>query len=309
MAGTLRRFAGAHPERGSVTIILVFSLTAILGLAALSVDVARLHLARQRVAAVADAAALSGAQFLPDDRVGAVAAVREYLGKNGVNPDAMVINVNEAQRTLTVTVEARVTYTFARVLGKNADFVRAGAVARIAPLSGSDRVVPLGVVQADWQLGDPVTLKAGSNVGHLSPGNYGALALGGSGANSYENNLQNGYTGWIRVGDWLRTEPGNMAEPTRRALQSRISQDPFVTFQTVRKQSPRIVIIPVLESFTVNGRGEVKCVGFGAFFLESVGDQGNDRGTVHGRFLRYVVTGEAGGDTPDFATYTIKLTH
>ncbi|HYG58541.1 MAG TPA: Tad domain-containing protein [Symbiobacteriaceae bacterium] len=309
----LSRFATApqlRQEQGSVTVMVVFSLVAVMGLAALVTDVGRLYLARQRVVAVADAAALSGAQFLPGDRVGAVQAVREYLGKNGVDPDTVIIGMSDTEKILSVTVELQVDYTFARILGHATDLVRAGAVAQVAPVTGFNNVTPLGVVQADWKLGDPVILKASSGSGGtLSPGNYGPLALGSRGANTYENNLRNGYGDWIRAGDMLTTETGNMAQPTQRALQDRLALDPFATYETVSRHSPRILILPVLESFTVNGRGEVKCVGFGAFFLDGVGTQGNDRGTVYGRFLRFVVTGESTGEGPDFATYTIKLTH
>lgn len=296
-------------ERGAVTVVMAVAMTAMIGLVALGTDVGRLYIAQQRIATVADAAALSGAQFLPHDRNGALAAVQQYLTKNGIDPRSVTVSVSEAERTLSVTVEDTVVYTFARIFGTPTGRVEASAVARVASVTGYNNVVPLGVVQADWQLGDPVVLKASSGTGHYSPGNYGALTMGGRGASSFEANVANGYTGWIRAGDLLPTEPGNMAGPTERALESRISQDRHATWATVRKGSPRIIVIPVLESFEVNGRGEVKIVGFGAFFVERVGTQGSEQGSVHGRFLRYVVTGESTGSGGDFATYTIKLTH
>ncbi|HWI52942.1 MAG TPA: Tad domain-containing protein [Symbiobacteriaceae bacterium] len=299
-----------HAQEGAVTVVVAVAMVALIGLVALGTDVGRMYIAQERVATVADAAALSGAQFLPNDRDGAFAAVATYLTKNGVDPRSVTISLNESERTLAVVVDDTVTYTFARIFGQARGRVQASAVARVASLSGYNNVVPLGVVQADWQLGDPVILKAtpGSG-GHYSPGNYGALSLGGRGASTYEGNLANGYSGWLRAGDLILTETGNMAEPTRRALERRIASDPLATYASVRKGSARIIVIPVLESFDVNGRGEVKIVGFGAFFLEGVDSQGSDRGTVHGRFLRYVVTGESDGSSSDFATYTIKLTH
>lgn len=297
-------------ETGAVTVVMAVAMTAMIGLVALGTDVGRLYVAKQRIATVADAAALSGAQFLPHDRNGAVEAVQQYLTKNGVDPRSVTVSVSEAERTLSVTVEDTVVYTFARIFGNPTGRVEASAVARVASVTGYNNVVPLGVVQADWQLGDPVVLKASAGGGgHYSPGNYGALTMGGRGASSFEANVAEGYDGWIRVGDLLPTETGNMAGPTERALQSRIANDPHATWATVRKGSPRIIIIPVLASFDVNGRGEVEIVGFGAFFVERVGTQGNERGSVYGRFLRYVVTGESTGSGGDFAAYTIKLTH
>jgi Flp pilus assembly protein TadG len=296
-------------ERGSVTIIVAIALTVMLALAALAADVGQLYVMRERSAMVADAAALSGAQFLPYDMDRALQTVQTYLDKNGFRGENATIALNRADRTLSVTLQDRVHFTFARVLGRESEVVQAGAVARTAPLTGYNGVVPLGVVQADWKLGDPVVLKAAASNGTLSPGNYGALSLGGRGASNYEQNLQSDYTGWVRSGDWLPTETGDMAGPTLRALQTRIARDPNVTYSTVQKGSSRIIIVPVLASFQVNGRGEVQVVGFGAFFLDGVGTEGSERGTVYGRFLRYHVTGESNGSGPDFAVYTIKLTH
>lgn len=297
-------------RRGSVTILVAVTVVALLGFAALGTDVGRLFLARQHVGAVADAAAISGAQYLPQDRDGAVAAVQTYLQKNGVDPTSVTIQMNDTEQTLTVTVVQKVTYTFARIFGVAGGHVEAQAVARTAPVTGSRTVVPLGVVRQDWNLGDPVVLKASPGTGGtLSPGNYGALSLGGTGASNYEQNLEYGYTGWVRVGDYVTTETGNMAGPTDRALQYRIGLDPFATYGSVTKGSSRIMILPVLDTFQVNGRGEVKVVGLAAFFLDSVGGQGNESGTVRGRFLRYIVQGESDGTGADFATYTIKLTY
>jgi hypothetical protein len=232
------------------------------------------------------------------------------LLRSGVDPGNITMSVDPAQHTVTVTVDGSINYTFARVFGQTTGHVHGAAVAKVATVSGYNNVVPLGVVQSDWKLGSPVTLKAApGGGGFLSPGDFGALSLGGTGAATYENNLRNGYTGWIRVGDLLPTEPGNVAGPTHRAVQARIDLDPYATWATVRKGSPRIVILPVLESFDINGRGEVKVVGFGAFFLEQVNNQGNNLGDVSGRFLRYVVVGESTGTVSDFAAYTIKLTH
>lgn len=293
-----------------MTVVVAAAMAALIGLVALGTDIGRLYIAQERIATVADAAALSGAQFLPHDRDGAITTVQEYLTKNGIDPQSVTIALNEADQTLSVTVEDTVAYTFARIFGAASGRVTANAVARVASVTGYNSVVPLGVVQADWALGDLVTLKSSpGGGGQHGPGNYGALALGGRGAGTYETNLADGYTGWVRAGDWIPTETGNMSEPTRRALQTRLARDPNATYATVRKGSPRILIVPILESFDVNGRGEIHTVGFGAFFLEGVGNQGNDRGTVYGRFLRYVVTGESDGSGADFATYTIKLTH
>lgn len=297
-------------EKGSAATMVAVSMTAIVGLAALGTDVGRLYVERQRLSAVADAAALSGAQHLPVTRDSALSAVYTYLEKNGIDRLAAEVSISDDNREVSVNINNNVAMTFARVIGPDSVPVAGGAVARTSNLSGSAGVVPLGVVRDDWVLGEQVTLKnSPGNGGLLSPGNFGALALGGNGASRYENNIRYGYADMIRVGDWLTTEPGDMSGPTERAIEHRIDQDPHVTFENVRKNSPRVVIVPMLDRFTTNGRGEVQVIGFAAFFLESVDGHGNNRGAVTGRFLRYIVEGESNGSGGDFGLLTIKLIH
>ncbi|MGE5672772.1 MAG: hypothetical protein ACM3XM_02655, partial [Mycobacterium leprae] len=80
-------------------------------------------------------------------------------------------------------------------------------------------------------------------------------------------------------------------------------------YDTVRRNSPRLVQVPILESSQVNGRGEVHVIGFGVFFLEQGIDQGNDKGEVIGRFVRLNLQGEGSNTAPDLGAYTVKLTH
>lgn len=123
----------------------------------------------------------------------------------------------------------------------------------------------------------------------------------------YEQNLMYGYPDWIRVGDWIETEPGNMASPSVRAGRYRIGLDPLATFETVSPDSPRLLLVPILKDFTVNGRGEVQVVGFAMFFLERVEEKGPDKGEITGRFLRTMAVGEIDSSAPYFGVTRAKL--
>ncbi len=294
-------------EGGSVAILVVAAITAIMGLAALGTDVGRLYVERQRLMTVVDAAALSGAQKLPGDPAAAVAATQDYLQKNGIDPSTANITVSDDGREVHVEMARMVPLTFARVLGVSESQVSTRAVARTDNLSGYYGAAPLGVPEADWQIGQQISLKLAPQDGTVSPGNYQALALGRAGASSYENNLMYGYPAWLRAGDWVDTETGNMAGPTVRAVNYRIDQDPFATWDTATRQSPRLVVVPILESFTVKGKGQVHVVGFGTFFLEQAIDHGNDKGEIIGRFVRFYAGGEASPSVPDFGVYSTKL--
>ncbi|HYF94086.1 MAG TPA: Tad domain-containing protein [Symbiobacteriaceae bacterium] len=303
MARRVRR----ESERGSVAIIVAGAMVAIAGLTAMGTDVGRLMVEKQRLSVTADAAALAGVTKLPGDPEGAVDALNTYLNKNGINPNTAVVQVSADQRQISVSLSRQVDMTFARVIGIPQSPVQAGAAARIAPISGVHGAVPLGVPRAAWNVGERVYLKLDADAGTISPGNYQALALGKSGASAYEANLMNGYQSWIRADDWVDTETGNMAGPTIRAINHRISADPAAVWDTATRQSPRLVLVPVLEDFNVNGRGQVHVIGFATFFLENAFENGSNRGEIVGRFVKMIAEGESTGTAPDLGLYSIKL--
>lgn len=294
-------------ERGSVVVVIAAAMVAIAGLAALGTDVGRLFVERQRLSSAADAASLAGVTRLPADPGGAVSVVNTYLTRNGVDPALATVQVSADQKEISVALTRQVEMTFARVIGLRRSPVASGAAARIAPISGIFGAAPLGVPRADWNFGDRVRLKMDATTGPIAPGNYQALALGRTGASSYEANLMNGYQNWIRADEWVDTETGNMAGPTVRAVQYRINQDLYSTWETVNRLSPRLVKVPILENYEVNGRGQVHVIGFAMFFLEQAFDNGANRGEIVGRFMRMVSEGEANGAAPDLGLYAIKL--
>lgn len=292
-------------ERGSVITLVVFAMTAMIGLAALGTDVGRLYLERQRLVTVADAAALSAAQRLPYQPDVARADARTYLLKNGFDPNQATVAVSSDQHRVSINLSRTVALTFARIIGQKQTKVDGGATAWSANLSGYQGAAPLAVPKDDWQLGQQVYLKLGPGDG--SSGNYQALALGRRGAATYEQNLMYGYEEWIRIGDWVETETGNMAGPTVRAVKQRVSEDPLATYTDVSRQSPRLLVIPIVDDFNVNGRSEVHVVGFAVFFLEAASETDSNTGEVVGRFLRIVLDGEGSDTAPDFGAHITKL--
>jgi len=96
-----------------------------------------------------------------------------------------------------------------------------------------------------------------------------------------------------------------MSGPTSDGVRYRISLDPYATFDTVTHDSPRIIIVPIIDNLDVNGREPVQIVGFGAFFLESVGGSGN-KNYVTGRFMRMYIVGEQGSAT-DYGVRNVRL--
>lgn len=96
-------------ERGQATILMTLLLVALIGAAALSVDIGRGALAQFRMQAATDAAALAGATALPANPGTAVTLAQQYADTNGapastvsVSPDAREITVRAAQTLPTV---------------------------------------------------------------------------------------------------------------------------------------------------------------------------------------------------------------
>ncbi|HEX6988796.1 MAG TPA: pilus assembly protein TadG-related protein [Bacillota bacterium] len=292
-----------HDERGAVTYLVAGALVAVMGFGALALDAGRLYIERVHLQTVAEAAALAGAGSLPNDpdqaRDQALAYVLAHLDPAAVVAD---IDVSADEETITVQLHSDVAMTLARVLGIERSGVAAAAAARVGKAGAAYGAVPLGVFDQDFALGQEYDLKVGS--GSSNCGNYQALALGGQGANNYEENLREGYQGWLEVGDEVDTEPGNMSNPTRRGLEWRIDADPYATWDNHAVTSPRRLLVPIISGLDC-GRDEVTIVGFAVFFLEDI--RGNV--SVVGRFIEAVISAEPvdWDDLGDFGTKVVRL--
>lgn len=76
-------FGKFKDESGQALVIVALSLVVLLGATALSVDLGMAYNAKAKLQAAADAAALAGAQDLPD-AAAAILTAEEYAGLNGV---------------------------------------------------------------------------------------------------------------------------------------------------------------------------------------------------------------------------------
>lgn len=291
--------------RGSV-LVATAAMTAVIVLAAaLTLDVGSMLAERSRLQAVADAAALAGAAGLPDpDRARALA--EEYAQRNGIGPADTAVEVDPDGTRVRVQVSGEAGLWLAPAAGFPSRVrLTAGATAERAAAGAVQGAQPLGVELTDFVLGELYELKLGSH----SPqgphkGNFHALALGEHGADTYKENLAHGYQGWLEAGQEVETEPGNMEGPTREGLRRRLEDDPDSTWDRPRTDSPRVLLVPVIDTFDeVEGRDRVRILGFAAFFLEDVRS-----GEVTGRFIAWTVAGRPGGtEAGDYGTRVIRL--
>lgn len=124
-------------EHGQALIMVVLLLTALLGFAALVVDVGNLYLVKSQLQNAADAAALAGAQDL-ETAINAESTAKNYAEANGVPKSETSVDTtyNNTSSKIEVVASKNVSYTFARVLGLIETDVTARAVAQKSTVGG-----------------------------------------------------------------------------------------------------------------------------------------------------------------------------
>ncbi|MDD2211514.1 MAG: Tad domain-containing protein [Syntrophaceticus schinkii] len=309
-------------EEGSIIVIVALTMTILLGMAALSLDIGCAYLQAGQLQKAVDAAVYSVGRQLPvnvnDEE--AQNAIKDsaisYAALNGVeglNREDVLLEGVVSGFCTEIKVEAAqtVNLNFARVLGLSTlDFTRS-ARAKLSPLSKATSVAPLGVINSELQTrienGDlrHIVLKYGSGGGTQS--SFGALDLDGKGggASDYRLWLSYGYPGEVCVGDILIEESGNIVGPTYQGFSARYDACTHYNAQNGGEgciaehydpTCPRIVKVVV---YTSGDSKTVTVEGFAAFLLE---DQTND-GYITGTFLDMVVPGTTSGKGLEEASY------
>jgi Putative Flp pilus-assembly TadE/G-like len=147
-------------ESGSVLVLVAISLVALLGIAALAIDVGNFRAHRRQLQTAADAGALAGAAQLiqnPSNVCGS-GSQSDYFERRNTNltdPKNLVQNTNldtsfcdVPAGTLSVRVwpsESNVPWWFGRVLGFTSSTVSARARARVVYLKTARGLLPIGV--------------------------------------------------------------------------------------------------------------------------------------------------------------------
>jgi Flp pilus assembly protein TadG len=289
-----RRFS-----RGQTAVIRAAALPALLGSVAMSTDVAILYYNWSILRKAVDAAALAGAAYLPNFPTTASSTAKTYGTENGINAsDTVSATVSGDDKSITMTATRTVPYYFGKMIGLQTASLSATATAQIEPVGSATNLIPLGfdppTAPQEYQM---YTFKGGQ----VGAGNWGALALGGNGGNTYRNNLENGYSGTVNIGDYVTTETGQLTGPTKQGIDYRmtegVSVDPSIPAgQTISSSTsyslsdPRVVEVPVVNWGNINGKSEVQVLGFAMMWLVST-----DGKSVNAQFIQQV----AADNTPD----------
>ena len=213
-------------ESGQALVLAALAMVVVLGMAALAIDVGMFLQERRDLQNAADAAALAGAVDLPGSPAGAIADATTWAGQNGIGPgelDGVTVSTTYVtDDTITVKVKRDVPWFFARVLGRGSDTISADATARIGSPSVIFNAVPWSLLEsakAGVTYGVEVTLKYSAQA--VAGGDFGVLALGGTGKDIYRENVVNGAE--VTLDSQIPTEPGNAVGPTEGGLEDRLN--------------------------------------------------------------------------------------
>jgi hypothetical protein len=291
-------------ERGQATALTVLCITALLGMAALVLDVGSWYRAQRATQATADAAALAAAHALPHSTGEASALAAEYLAKNG-GGDA---NVTFSTRLIgNDTVNVRVTRNapgvFARLFGIDSVDVGARATARASGLAAARYAAPIAVDERHPLLAcDPVPCfneDTTLDLEKVGPGAFRLINLddshGGTGPGQVAEWIRHGFDGYMPL-DWYYSDPGAKfsSSQIKDAMQERIGDE---------------LLFPVYRRVQSQGSNfEYQVVGWVGFVVTGFSAQGN-KGTVSGRFVRIIWEGieATSGGTPNYGARAIRL--
>src|SRR5207248_10772811 len=225
------------------------------GMAALVLDVGNWFRDKRRLQGTADAAALAGAQQLPDDASAAKSQALSYANQNGgdvAGANIVVTSVYQANDTIAVKAQRNDPGIFSRVIGTTSADITASAKARVGPPAQALAVAPMVVFCGHSliqncnnnntpQFNVPTTMDY-DPMG--APGAFGMLNLDGSngtvGASKEAQWITTGFDKYLGLGLY-QSDPGAKfsSQNVQSALDSRIGT---------------VLLFPVFK--TLNGTGQ-----------------------------------------------------
>jgi len=291
-------------ERGQGLILAVLGMAVFLGFVAMAVDVGLFLNERRELQNSADAAALAGAAYLPDAAVATqnaqTWAAKNFNDGNEVVQSIQVSTYRIANDRITVTVQREIPFVFGKALGLISDTMQATATAGRVPVSASC-ISPWAVkgVVNDASAGfglNPTALYVFqlSSSGWNTPGNFGALAVYGSGTSDYRESVE-GNCGlvnacgssspYVQEGQTLAcsTQTGSLGNNTNEALSERYPSSTWATCDVLADANgytnavakaqlatckDRAVSVAIINGFPAQGQSaDIQIWGLATFYI------------------------------------------
>jgi hypothetical protein len=300
-------------DSGQAFVFVAFSLTVLVGMAALVIDGGSWYRAQRHLQTAADAAALAGAQELPTKPSTATTVAIDYgTVRNGSGLDALSVSPTIPRSdTIHVSATAKAPGIFARVISAAFNEVNLGAEAEaqvFAPLSLKN-VAPIAVykdmaciVSSPSCFGQPVTLTFDEDA-EFDPtkSKFGLLDLdrdGSAGAGDMKKWLEDGYPDYLSI---------NTDYPPANGEKNGIKQE-----LEDAADEKRVLLFPVYDS--ANASTGYHVIGWAAFVIDDVVEWTGHEHELTGHFVTFIATDLAAGGTIsdpdlDFGVHVITLTH
>ena len=312
-------------ERGQALVLFAAGLAAFLGIVGLSVDIGLLVYTRTDLQKAADAAALAGSQDLPNATT-ATSSANIYVTSNSSSGTTAAVAISQtfaANDTIQVTTTRHVDYFFLKVIGLAGSDVTATAKVRSNSYSGGTGVVPWGFIASNndnskllqnacylgqvngvpqFKQNTSCTMKYGA--GTNSGGDFGGLAIDGTGSSNYRDGIGHGSTTPLKKGDQIEAQTGNMQGPTNQGIDDRFAlpapgtcagnardqvlktnPDGSVSIRSGCESSPRIIVVPVVDRIENPAKSTV--LGFAYMYLTGSSTNGG-HSQVTGEFVKFV---------------------
>jgi len=290
-------------EKGNVTILVTVVLLALMGVMALVIDMGVVYAEKVKLVNAIDAAILAGGQELPDDKLKARQVMEEYLIVNEVSLEDVSIAIAYDGMSAEIIGTKNVEHYFAQLIGfDSSDITENTKIVLGAASSATGGLRPFAVEKFPYAFGDEVTLKVGAGDGYH--GNYGAVALGGTGTSLLLENALFGYAGSVSIGEFVDTEPGNMANVVNE-LKFYIDSIND-TFETYDDSSDKLWTIPLVDTLLLDGRDSVEVIGFAQVYVHQV-SKIKGQAVISAKFVQFVTSGEIGETVEDTGVYAMKL--
>lgn len=282
----------AKDSRGQAAVLTVLFLTVLLGATAMSLDVGSWFKAKRDLQAQADAAALAGAQGLPQGTGTATALAIQYAADNGGTLTASGVSFSSdlsTNDTISVQMSAPAPGFFSKLFGLNTVTVGAHAAARTDNINEARFAAPIGV-----NLSHPYLSGAGCpcfdqnttlSLNMVGPGGFKLLNIdgssGGTNPHTLANWMESGLDAWMPVNTDYYSDPGSKFNDSgmQQALQDNIGKN---------------LLFPVYDRVDAQGSNLFyHVIGWVGFHLTDHQVQGNG-GTISGWFTNVIWEGLQG---------------
>jgi hypothetical protein len=308
-------------EAGQAAALTAVFMTVLLGSCAAVLDVGAWFREDRDTQRIADAAALAGAQALPESTADAEALALEYADKNGggmTGGDVTFSTTVLANDTISTELERPAPGFFAKLFSIDSVTVGSKAKARAGVPAAAKWVAPIVVNEKHPKLvcgcfGDHEPTQIDLVKQH-QPGDgdgAGAFALlnldrnesGAPGSEALAGWMTKGYSGFMSPGEY-RSAPSTLFNSSQM-------------FEALTDRTDTVVLFPVCRA---NGTGdsckivrggqnaEYEIIGWVAYHITSFDNRGGS-GWIKGYFTQAIWEGvlEETSSTPDFGVRTISL--